>query len=126
MVKLKCVVGDFSEEIKCYRELQIMIIFKIIIGFGILALLLIQVLKDKAIANLVGAIISCINAGLIFYAAFTQLLPMMELPSEQQSMRTLILPYTALLFVFLPIILGSMKKNNLTFKEFLKDFFKGL
>ena len=97
---------------------------RIIIGFGILALLLIKVLKDKAMANLVGAIISCINAVLILYAAFTQLLPMMELPSEQQSMRALILPYTALLFVFLPIILGSMKKSNLTFKEFLKDFFK--
>ena len=101
-----------------------MIIFKIIIVLGVFALFLIQILKDKRKILLVGAIASCINAALVLYPTLTQVLPMMELPSEQQSMSMLILPYTAILFVFLPIVFGNMKAKNLTFKQFLKDFFK--
>lgn len=101
-----------------------MIIFKIIIVLGVFALFLIQILKDKRQILLLVAFVSVINGALIFYPMITEVLPMMELPAEQQSMRMLILPFIAILFVFIPAVFGTMKAKKITFKEFLKDFFK--
>ncbi len=101
-----------------------MIIFKIIIVMNILTLILIQILKERRKIFLLLAFVTTPSLGLLVYAMFTVINPMMGLPEGQKSMHVLIYPFTAFLLIFVTVAIGSMKANKITFKEFLNDFFK--
>ncbi|TXI94154.1 MAG: hypothetical protein E6Q33_00730 [Neisseriales bacterium] len=101
-----------------------MIIFKIIIVMNILTLILIQILKERRKIFLLLAFVTTSSLGLLVYAMFTVINPMMGLPEGQKSMHMLIYPFTAFLLIFITVAIGSMKANKITFKEFLNDFFK--